>query len=331
MLNRTHFIPGLILTSVLAVMAYILSGYVSINAHLLALLLGFVCSNVLGLSGQSFVSGVRFCEVSVLAFAVALLGVQLNVVSLLSIDLLGLVLIFSGLLFTFLVTFLLAKIFNVSASQACLIASGQGICGSAAVMASQSIIKAPAAQAGLVVALINFLGFMGVFVTVGLAQSFFAESSQSSGMLIGNTLQSMGHVVAAGFSINEPAGHFAVLIKMGRILLLIPVLLLLIFFTSKQAKKNQPGEVQIHWIKLVPMFIWVFLLLSFFTSMGWIPDHFVDILSTISKWLFLLAMVAIGLNIEIKQIYLTGGRMLFMGALVFVLQLVYSTLFLLYL
>jgi uncharacterized integral membrane protein (TIGR00698 family) len=331
MLKRTHFIPGISLTILLAVVSYILSQFVEVSANLLAILLGFIGSSFLFKSNSHFKPGIRFCESHILAIAVALLGAQLNVSALLAIDLSSLFFIVSGLLVTFLMAFLWAKIFRVNHAQACLIASGQGICGSAAVMASQSIIKVPAAQAGLVVALVNFLGFLGVFITVWLDGVFFLDSSQNSGMLIGNTLQSMGHVVAAGFSVSDEAGQMAVLIKMGRILLLIPVLLLLIFFKNRQSKKNQHNSNQIHWLRLIPLFIWVFLLLSFLTTMGWIPEYLIALTSSISQWMFLLAMAAIGLNIEIRQILQTGGRMLLLTVVLFALQLTFSSLFLIYL
>ncbi|MEZ5471171.1 MAG: putative sulfate exporter family transporter [Marinicella sp.] len=326
----TQLIPGFLVTSLLAVLAYLISNYVSLSANLIAIILGFVLTNILGRNSKQLTPGIRWCEVHTLAVAVAFLGAQLDLAALLAVDSDSLWLVIAGLLVTFVVTFLLAKLLRVSSKEACLLASGQGICGSAAVMASQSIVKAPATQAGLVVALVNFLGFAGVFVTVWLASEFFQDDGHAAGILVGNTLQSMGHVVAAGFSINDETGQMAVLIKMCRILLLIPVLLMLIFFSGKQAGKNQEPGSQIHWLSLIPTFIWVFLLLSFLASMGWLPADVTMLVAAISKWLFLLAMAAIGLNIKVQYIHRSGGRILVLGLLVFFTQLMFSVWILAY-
>ncbi len=169
------------------------------------------------------------------------------------------------------------------------------------------------------------MGFAGVFVTVWLANWFFKADSELAGLLVGNTLQSMGHVVAAGFSINNEVGQTAVLVKMYRIVMLIPVLLLLIVFWGKQVKKEPSKSERIHWLKLIPVFIWVFLLLCLLATMAWIPQTWVEIMTMTSRWLFLLAMAAIGLNIELKHIYQTGGRILLLGLLVFSAQLIFSS------
>lgn len=328
-----NFIPGFLLVSLLAVIAFFLSKYISVSANLIAILLGFLLVNVVQnrfiKSAGKLNPSIKWCESKALAIAVALLGAQLNVSALLEIKPIILILLISGLLVTFVVTLVLAKLLKVGQPQAFLIASGQGICGSAAVMASQSVIKAPTAQAGLVVALVNFLGFVGVFAAVGLAKLFFQADDYSSGVMIGNTLQSMGHVVAAGFSINDEVGQSAVLVKMCRILLLIPVLLVLIGLTGKTSQNTNDAS-SIHWIRLIPLFIWVFLLLSFMATMQWLPTGLLEILASLGKWLFLLAMVAIGLSIRIRDLYQGGGRLLILGFWVFAVQLCFTVWVLLY-
>ena len=318
------------MVSVLAAIAVLLSNYVSLSDTLIAIILGFLVGNLVSLPTK-LQAGVKWSESQALSIAVALLGVNLNVFTMYEINAMTLLLIITALVLTFFVTFIFAKLLKINPSQACLVASGQGICGSAAVMATQKIIKTSTVEAGLVVALVNFLGFVGVFVTAWLAPSLFTANDTNSGMLIGNTLQSMGHVVAAGFSINDEVGHLAILVKMCRILLLIPVLLILILYTRMYSQSTSENDhVPIHWIKLVPLFIWVFLILSFMASMQWVPVRVQTGLSEISSVLFLLAMVAIGLAIKIKDIYQQGGRLLILVILVFSTQLLFSIWFLNY-
>lgn len=323
-------LPGVFVVSILAAIAVLLSKYVSLSATLIAIMLGFLLGNLVRIPAK-FKTGVAWSESQALSIAVALLGVELNVFTMLEINFITLLFITVALVLTFSVTFIFAKLLKVNLPQACLVASGQGICGSAAVMATQKIIKTSTIEAGLVVALVNFLGFVGVFLTAWLAPSLFTENHSASGLLIGNTLQSMGHVVAAGFSVSDEVGQLAVLVKMCRILLLIPVLLILILYTrSFSQSNNESKQVPIHWVKLVPLFIWVFLLLSFMSTMQWVPTILQNGLTEISAVLFLLAMVAIGLGIRIKHIYQQGGRLLILGILVFSTQLLFSVWFLKY-
>jgi len=323
-------LPGVIGVSILATIAVLLSKYISLSATLIAIMLGFLVGNLIQLP-QSLKAGVTWSESHALSIAVALLGAQLNVFNMFAISLGTLVFIIAALIVTFSVTFLFAKLLKINSSQACLVASGQGICGTAAIMATQKVIKTSTIEAGLVVALVNFLGFVGVLLTAWLAPSLYSTNDTASGLLIGNTLQSMGHVVAAGFSVNDEVGHLAVLVKMCRILLLIPVLLFLILYTRVSRQKTRENKtVRLSWIQLVPMFIWMFLLLSAMASMQWIPVVLQNGLSTISDVLFLLAMVAIGLAIKIKDIYHQGGRLLLLVILVFSTQLLFSIWFLHY-
>ncbi len=321
---RTYFtwLPGLLLVVIIAACAQAISHYAGFSVTLAAILLGFVLGNLFRVP-KSCLPGIKWSECQALSIAVALLGVQLNVAMLSEVQGLSLLLIAVALVLTFVVTLLLAKWLRLNHTQACLLASGQGICGSAAVMATQQVVKASSAQAGMVVALVNFLGFLGVFVLPGISHQLLTDDPVAAGHLIGNTLQSMGHVVAAGFTADEGVGHIAVLIKMCRILFLIPVLLVLIVIFNK---RQTVSTEQIQWFKLMPMFIWVFLLLCLLNSMQWIPDSVTAVLTHISDVLFLVAMVAIGLCIRIKEIWQHGGRLLLLGGMVFTIQIVFSVL-----
>lgn len=326
MRESLKLLPGLVAVGLLATLAVWLSGLFHLSTNLMALLLGFLVANLYPFP-NSFQPGIKWSESQALALAVGLLGLQLNLKTLLAVDSGLLLLVSSALLLTFVSTWLLAKVLSVGSSTAGLVASGQGICGTAAIMASQKIIKAPATHVGLVVAMVNFLGFLGVFLLPVLAYQILPHDNNSGGILIGNTLQSMGHVVAAGFALDETNGQFAVLVKMVRILFLIPVLLVMIYWMrSSDQKYDKPASESIHWLQLVPWFIWLFLLLVTASSLQWLPLSVIAVLNQVADALFFLAMVAIGLSIQIKHIWHHGGKLLLLGALVFVIQLAYSLL-----
>ena len=326
-------LPGVLLVGILAALTLFAAQYINFSATLMALVVGFLVGNSIQLSPGLKV-GIGWLESYGLSTAVALLGVQLNLAVLMLINPTSLSVIVIAVLMIFMLTFLLAKLFRVSGVESCLLASGQAICGSAAILAVSKVVNvSDKPTTGMIVAVVNFLGFIGVFVTTWLVSYFFQHDDVASGFLIGNTLQSMGHVVAAGFSVNDEVGQGAVLIKMCRIVFLIPTLLVLIFWTSRSVKQrnqnlqhNQAVASKFNWLKLVPFFIWGFLVLIVLNNLGWIAQDLKLLLIQIGDVLFIIAMVAIGLNIRLQHIWQQGGKLLLLGGVVFMLQIAFTFL-----
>jgi uncharacterized integral membrane protein (TIGR00698 family) len=325
-------LPGVFLVGLIAALAFLLGRYLGMSVTVVALLLGFLWANILQPSLR-FTTGITWVETYGLATAVALLGVQLDLNLLMQINPISLAVITITILMTFVVTMLLAKWIKISAAESCLVASGQAICGSAAIMATSKVWHAEQVKVGLAIAVVNFLGFLGVFIMPWLVAHVTANNDIASGFLIGNSLQSMGHVVAAGFTVNDTVGHGAVLIKMCRILFLIPTLLLLVYFVNKSKVQSQndtnyiSAQVKkLDWLKLIPLFIWGFLAMMMFNNLGWINIEIEHILIQTGDVLFVLAMVAIGLSIRLRDIWQHGFKMLWLAGMVFVLQIVTTLL-----
>ncbi|WP_223788117.1 YeiH family protein [Marinicella meishanensis] len=336
MRRLTSLLPGWIWVGLLALAAWWLSDHFSMGVTLLALLMGFVLGNVWPVPRRC-VAGVDWLECHALSVAVALMGLQMNAWVLWQINGAVLVFVVLALVMTFAITALLARLLAIPASTACLLASGQGICGSAAVMAVQKVLQGPVGPAAMTVAVVNFLGFLGVFVLAWLAPVWVGDGPGEMGLLLGNTLQSMGHVVAAGFAVSDPVGQTAVLIKMCRILLLVPLLLVLIVLW-RQTPATEPASDPAtrtpgpwSWLALVPWFIWVFLLCAVLASMAWLPQPVLAWGERLSDGLFVLAMVAIGLKVRVRELGATGGRLVLLGALVFASQIGLTGLFVHYL
>jgi len=326
-------LPGFIVMGFLATTAAILAKNFDLSITLTAIFLGFLTGNLLSFSRRlktEIQTGTMWVESYGLTTAVALLGLQLNFSLLWQINSISLAMMAVAILMTFMVTALFAKIFRVGVVESCLLASGQAICGSAAVMAVTKVLNVPnKTQTGLVIAVINFLGFLGVFIIPELGRYFFEDDVIANGFMIGNTLQSMGHVVAAGFSVGDEVGHGAVIIKMCRILFLIPTLLVLVFWINKSPKManqkswdDQTSISKTYWFKIMPFFIWVFLGLILFNNLGWVNDQLADFLIQLSDVLFILAMVAIGLSIRLQDLWQQYSQLLLVAGLVFILQVI---------
>lgn len=276
----------------------------------LALILSIITGNSIQWS-SGIQSVFQYAEKHLLALATMLLGFGLN---------LGLLAELSPLYLAVLVGMVLLSLASsqwycrgMSPSLKWLMGAGNGICGNSAIAATAPVVKAEKSEIGLAVAVVNLLGTIGIFLfpfLAGLLNMNHAESALFTGAI----LQSVGHVVAAGFSIDAETGTLALLIKMGRILLLGPV----IFYVGYKFNKGKQEKLS---LALVPHYVWGFMLAAIVTTSGLVPETYTKSLEKAGSYLLLLSMIGIGFGIQFKQLISTGPRAAASGLLIFCTQI----------
>jgi uncharacterized integral membrane protein (TIGR00698 family) len=313
---------GIILCIIIGIMAQFISASISIGAVTIAIVLGIVLGNSIK-HGEIFEKGIAYSEKQILQFAIALMGVNLNFLILKELGYQSMLIIIAGITVTISASVLLAKIFKFDKKLALLLGIGNGICGSSAIAATEQIIGVEKEDVGLSVAIVNLLGTMGIFLLPAIGNIIFKSNDLNSGMLIGNTLQAVGQVVAAGFSVSELAGQTATLVKMARILMLTPLVFILIFVFIKKDRRHTDGEK----IKKtsIPLFILGFVLFSFIPTLRLLPEETIQLISKISHYALLVAMAGIGLKITFASILRDGKLALLIGSLIFLLQILFSS------
>lgn len=311
MLRIPTFVPAWLLLLALAISAYFLAQKApALGSITLVLLLALLLGN-LKTWNEAYKSVFQYAEKHLLAMATMLLGFGLNLQLLAELSPLYLV-VLSGMV---LLSLLSSQWFcrGMSPALRWLLGAGNGICGNSAIAATAPVVKANKTEIGLAVAVVNLLGTVGIFLFPLLAKAFHLNHAESA-LLVGSILQSVGHVVAAGFSIDAETGTMALLLKMGRILLLGPV----IFFVGFRFNKGQQQPLS---LKLVPNYVWGFLLAALITSSGWVPEPITKGFEKAGTYLLLLAMAGIGLSIQIKQLVSMGPKAALSGSLIFVTQI----------
>ena len=121
---------------------------------------------------------------------------------------------------------------------------------------------------------------------------------------MGGTIHDVAQVVGAGFSISEETGEIATVVKLMRVSLLAPVVLILSLVLRSHSSSSQDGKKP----PLVPPFILAFLALAALNSLGLIPQVLANILSDISRWALLIAIAAVGMKTSLKSILDVGGQ-----------------------
>ncbi len=319
---------GLLASIVVAIASYTITEFISFSTATVAIILGMVVGNIFYNTfhgeGSHYKSGVKFAEKDLLMFAIALMGINLNFTMLANLGVKTILIIIAGMVFTIFMGVLLGKLFKLNPKLSLMIGIGNGVCGSSAIAATSGVAKVQSNDIGISIALVNLMGTIGIFLAPALAHLLGFNDIQA-GIFTGNTLQAVGQAVAAGFSISDEAGHYATVVKMGRVLLLVPLVLILIYIAKRENDKS--GEDIAKKTKVgVPSFIIWFVGFSVVASLGWLPKEVETLIGTVSHFITLIAMSAIGLMIHFGTIVKTAGTAFKVSSLLFALQLMFSAL-----
>lgn len=324
------YTKGLLASIAVAIVSFIITEFISFSTATVAIILGMIVGNYFYKTfhgeGSAYKSGVKFAEKDLLMFAIALMGINLNFTMLANLGVQTILIIVSGMVFTIFMGILLGKLFKLNPQLSLMIGIGNGVCGSSAIAATSGVAKVKSNDIGVSIALVNLMGTIGIFLAPALAQLMGFTDIQA-GVFTGNTLQAVGQAVAAGFSISPEAGHYATVVKMGRVLLLLPLVLILIYIAVRESNKSNEDEKDK--VKVgIPSFSFIlwFLFFSVVASLEVLPKELELLIGSISHYITLVAMSAIGLMIHFGTIIKTAGPAFKVSSLLFALQLMFSAL-----
>jgi len=314
-------IYGLLFTLIIVMISSFISNFILLGSVTVAIILGIIVGNSFKIK-PVLNDGITYAEKTLLSFAIALMGVNLDFKILQHLGLSTILLIISGMIVTIFSTILIGRLFKIDFKLALTLGIGNGVCGSSAISATAPIIGTSKEHIGLSIAVVNLLGTVGIFLIPFIAYSLNLNDIDA-GILAGNTLQAVGQVTAAGFSISDQSGITATTVKMGRVLLLTPLVLILIYIFANKKDKIKSKGIDI------PIFILVFIGFSILSSFDLLNRDIKHILALVSHFTLLMAMSAIGLKINFNSIKKDGKIIFFIGSIIFTIQIIYSLLFLL--
>lgn len=304
-------ILGFVAAALIAGIAAVASSYIPmLGTILLALILGVVLGNV-GFETHSLNPGLKFTEKKVLELAIVLIGFGFDGqhLSNLSMELAASIVVMVAVIVLLSAAF--GKLFGMEGNLSLLLGVGNAICGSAAIAATAPALNAEEKEVGLSLGVINLLGIVGLVALPGLSY-LLGLSDYDTGFLIGGTLQSVGHVAASSFAMNEQIGEWAMVVKMGRVFLLIPMLVVMHFI----GRKRNPDTVG-----RFPWFILFFAAAVYLAQTDVLSPSVIGTLDTAGEFMLAIAMAAIGMGIKIKPLLKLSGKGLALGAVLFVLQI----------
>ena len=344
-----RLLPGLMVSAGLAGVAIALGHIDWLQNHgFSALTLAIVLGMLLGNTAYPRMAapcgpGVNFTKQNLLRLGVVLYGLRLTVQD---IGHVGLAAVASDAL-VLCSTFVLACVVGVrwlgmDRKTVMLIGAGSSICGAAAVMAAEPVVRAKAEQVTVAVATVVVFGTLSIFLYPALFDlnqqwAIIPGGAQGFGIYAGSTIHEVAQVVAAARSVGSHAADTAVIAKMVRVMMLAPFLILLSAWLSRDgangriqeavASSEQPGRNSLHpgpgekHAKprlAVPWFAFVFVGVVLFNSLQWLPAPVVSIVTEIDTLLLAMAMAALGLSTHISSIRKAGVKPLLLALILFV-------------
>ena len=304
-----------------------------IGPAIIAVILGLLVRNTLALP-DVFKAGCKSAIRTYIPVAIVLTGGGLNLAVISTVGAKALVVIVLCISLALVGGYYIGRLCGLTAKTSLLIGSGTAICGNSAIVATAPLIDAEDDDIVLSIGTVNLFGLLAM-----LAWPFvggrLSMTSETFGMWAGTTIHAVPQVVAAGFAYSSEAGTLAALVKLVRVACLAPmVFLLAILHTRRHADDNGNSSLTIRYARLVPWFVWGFLILSLANTVGLLP---VLSFNPVNPWmgpanepftvpvaafctflanlLLTMDMAAIGLEVNLRQLVAVGGRALIAGLL----------------
>ena len=279
----------------------------SFSPMIVGIILGMLYANSLRNNlPETWTPGIVFCSKRILRFGIILYGFKLTFQDITAVGLPAIII--DAIVVT--VTILLGSI-------ALLTACGSAICGAAAVMGVDGAIRPKPYKTAVAVATVVIFGTLSMFFYPVLYRSgVFDLPAQQMGIFAGSTIHEVAHVVGAGNAMGSEISDSAIIVKMIRVMMLVPVLLVIAFFVAKDVAKREGAEGKKNKIQ-VPWFAIMFLLVICFNSLNLLPEEVVKGIVTLDTFLLTMAMTALGAETSIDKFKKAGFKPFLLAAIIY--------------
>lgn len=310
--DMTNILPGFAAALLIAAVAKWLESLLPVHvvgASVIALFIGMGINSIKK-PGKTIVVGLKFTSKKILKFAIILLGASLSIGTILEVGKLSLIVMVFTLLTCFGGGYFIGKVLKLDWKLSNLISAGTGICGGSAIAAIAPVIDADDTDIAYAMSA-TFLFDMAMILAFPLMGQALGLSDMAYGLWAGTAVNDTSSVVAAGYAYSEAAGDFATMVKLTRTLSIIPTVVVFSLISAHVKAKEQTAGAELTKKKvkiagLLPWFIVAFIAVAIINSFGFIPAAVSVTLKSISKFLMVAALAAIGLNTDFREMKKAG-------------------------
>ena len=320
--QRSSMLHGVLLMALFACAAFYIGSMdwvkaVSLSPMIVGIILGMIYANSLRNNlPDTWVPGIAFCSKRVLRFGIILYGFRMSFQDVLAVGLPAIVIDAIVVIVTIAIGMVIGKLLRMDRDIALLTASGGAICGAAAVMGVDGVIRPKPYKTAVAVATVVIFGTLSMFLYPILYRAgIFDLPTGQMGIFTGSTVHEVAHVVGAGNAMGVAVSNSAIIVKMIRVMMLVPVLIVIAFLVAKGATsaQGQHGKSKI----AIPWFAILFLVVIAFNSFNLLPQAVVDWINTLDTFLLTMAMTALGAETSIDKFKRAGFKPFLLAAVIY--------------
>lgn len=321
--------PGLALAIAIAVVATIIG-------HFFPIIGGPVSGVVIGVllatwlkSNDRLKPGIKTASKFILQLSVVVLGAQLSLAQIAKVGAESLPVMLGTLGVCFVAAWLIGRMLGIVGDLRTLIGVGTGVCGASAIAAVTPVIGAVSIDVAYAISTIFVFNIAAVLLFPFIGH-LLGMSQHGFGLFAGTAVNDMSSVVAAASTYGDSATHFAVVVKLVRTLMIIPICIGLAWWAGRRISRQeaiagtvddsaQPSRKRVHPLKMVPWFLTGFIIVAAINSVGLIPAAAHAPLTTVSVFLITIALSAIGLSTDISGFKKAGPKPLVLGGILWII------------
>jgi uncharacterized integral membrane protein (TIGR00698 family) len=289
----------------------------AISPLIIGIVLGIIYANSLKHKFPDFLqNGIVFCTKNILRFGIILYGFRLTFQNLQEVGFSGIFIAFCVVFFTFIFGYFIGvKVLKLDREITILCSAGSSICGAAAVMATQGVLKNESYKSAIAVSFVVIFGTIAMFLYPFIYKLGVIDlSSSQMGVYIGATLHEVAHVVGASTALGEIVSKDAIIVKMIRVIFIVPFLILLSLWLIKTQfhNKNEKSKV------IIPWFAVMFIVVVGFNSFGLLSQNMIANINFVDNFTLTMAMSALGIETSFDKFKNVGMKPFYLSLILFI-------------
>lgn len=304
---------GVLLMALFACAAFYIGGMgfvkaLSLSPMIVGIILGMLYANSLRNNlPDTWVPGIQFCSKRVLRLGIILYGFRLTFQDVVAVGLPAIVVDAAIVATTIGVGLLVGRLLRMDRGIALLTSVGSAICGAAAILGTESAIRVKPYKTAVAVATVVIFGTLSMFLyPIAYRSGLLGLQPEAMGLFTGATVHEVAHVVGAGNAMGKAVADTAIIVKMIRVMMLVPVLFV-IGYAVHRAAMSGAGDASRAKVQ-VPWFAVLFLVVIGFNSLGLLPGSVVGFINEFDTFLLTMAMAALGAETSIDKFRRAGAK-----------------------
>ncbi len=316
--KRSNMLHGVLLIALFSCAAFYIGDtalmrQLSFSPLIIGIILGMLYANSLrNRLPETWVPGILLSSKQLLRLGIILYGFRLTFQNIVDVGLSAIIIDAIVVLVTIIGGIFVGRLLKMDKDVALLTSVGSGICGAAAVLGAEATIKSKPYKTAVAVSTVVIFGTISMFIYPVLYRNGVLEvSANQMGVYTGATLHEVAHVVGAGNAMGKEISDVAIIVKMLRVIMLVPVLLLLGYWASGVKKKLQSDAGTQHESSgklTIPWFALGFLAVIGFNSFNLLPAGVIDFINGLDTFLLTMAMTALGAETNIEKFKKAGAK-----------------------